>query len=364
MDTVYTDFAKAFDKVDHGILLVKLKRFGLSDNAVRWFATYLSTRSQFIVIGGSKSDGIVPTSGVPQGSILGPLLFIIFINDLLESLSSCSGFADDLKLYRSISSAYDCEMLQDDLSKVVDWCRRNKMSLNVDKCAIMSTTHSRNKVIFPYAVDNDQLERVAVKKDLGILFDEKLSFNEHIDDITRKAYRMLGFIFRCGKYFSSQQSIRLLYSSLVRNRLEYCSSVWNPCYSNKIERVQKKFTRMFYFKFSIAHPRPPYDVRLRHLKLHSLETRRLENDEIMLFKLVHNNVDSSLRDKITFRQPTRSTRLNSAFYLPTMITNYQMNAPIYRLQRNHDQYFSDLNVVGMTLNLNSFKKLTRRSFTY
>lgn len=367
VDTVYTDFAKAFDKVDHGTLLLKLKSFGLSDSVVRWFATYLNNRPQFVVIGGSKSSRIVPTSGVPQGSILGPLLFIMFINDLLESLASCSGFADDLKLYRSISNSYDCELLQDDLSKVVDWCRQNKMSLNVDKCAVMSITHSREKRMFPYAVDNDLLKRVTVKKDLGIILDEKLSFREHIDEITRKAYRMLGFIFRCGKYFSSQSSIRLLYSSLVRNRLEYCSSVWNPCYLNaidQIERVQKKFTRMFYYKFHIAHPRPPYDARLRSLKLHSLETRRLENDEIMLFKLVQNKVDSSLCRKVAFHQPIRTTRQNPTFYLPTMVTNYQLNAPIYRLQRNHDLYFRNLDVIESSLNLNSFKKLTRRSFDW
>lgn len=289
----------------------------------------------------------MPTSGVPQGSILGPLLFIVFINDLLESLSSCSGFADDLKLYKSISNTYDCELLQDDLTKVVEWSRQNKMHLNVDKCAVMSTSHSRDKVIFPYTIEGDLLERL--KKDLGIILDYKLSFSQHVDDISRKAYRMLGFIFRCGKYFSSQSSIRLLYSSLVRNRLEYCSSVWNPCYSNaidQIERVQKKFTRMFYYKFRIANPRSPYDERLQHLNLHSLETRRLESDEIMLFKIIHKHVDSSLRHKIAFHHPTRSTRQASIFYLPTMTTNYQENAPIYRLQRNHDLCFRNLNIVN------------------
>ncbi len=99
------------------------------------------------------------------------------------------------------------------------------------------------KIIFPYTIDNKILKRVSRIKDLGIIFDDKLSFTEHIDDITRKSYRMLGFIFRCGKYFVSQYSMRILYSSLVRNRLEYCSTVWNPFYNNaidQIERVQKK----------------------------------------------------------------------------------------------------------------------------
>lgn len=365
VDTIYTDFAKAFDKVDHNTLMFKLKAFGLSDGLVQWFSTYLRDRSQFVIIGGAKSTRIIPTSGVPQGSILGPLLFIIFINDLLSSLSSCSGFADDLKLYKSIGSSYDCELLQGDIQKIVEWCKVNNMSLNVDKCAVMSTTHSRNKIIFPYTIDSEILKRVSRIKDLGIILDDKLSFTEHIDDITRKSYRMLGFIFRCGKYFTSQSSMRILYSSLVRNRLEYCSTVWNPLYNNaidQIERVQKKFTRLFYFKFQIAYPRPSYNIRLNHLKLHSLETRRLENDEIMLYKLIHNHVDSSLSRQISFHQPSRITRHGTTFYLPKMVTNYQENAPVYRAQRNHDRYFRGLNVVGS--NLYSYKKLVRNSFVW
>lgn len=163
---------------------------------------------------------------MPQGSILGPLLFIIFINDLLSALSSCSGFADDLKLYRSISNTYDCLLLQEDLEKVVEWCRIKNMALNAKKCAIMSTSHSRNKVIFSYVIADEVLERVSLKKDLRITFDDKLSFNEHVEDIIRKSYRTLGFIFRCGRYFSHRRSLHLLYSSLTRSRLEYCSTVW------------------------------------------------------------------------------------------------------------------------------------------
>lgn len=232
VDTVNTDFAKAFDKVDHTILLSKLSNFGMSPGMINWFSSYLRDRTQVVVIGGYKSDEFVPKSGVPQGSILGPLLFIMFINDLLTSLSGCSGFADDLKLFRSISTSYDCQLLQDDLGTVADWCRRN-----IKKYAIMSLSHSRDKIMFPYTIDGVVLEKVSSKKYLGVVIDDKLSFNEHIDQMVRKSFKMLGFIFRCGRYFTSQSSLRLLYASLVRSRLEYCSSVWSPCYAEAMQQI-------------------------------------------------------------------------------------------------------------------------------
>lgn len=248
---------------------------------------------------------------------------------------------------------------------IVDWCRQNKMILNAHKCAVMSTTHSKNKILFSYTIENEPLKRVSIKKDLGVIIDDKLSFNEHVDYITRKSYRMIGFIFRCGKYFTSQSSMRLLYSSLVRNRLEYCSTVWNPFYTNandQIERVQKKFTRMFYFKFNIASPRPAYNVRLKYLKLRSLETRRIVNDEIMLYKLIHNHLDSSLSERLSFRTPARLMRHESIFYLPKMVTNYQHNAPIYRIQRNHDYYFQSLNIIDTRPY--AFKKMVKNFFEW
>lgn len=192
-----------------------------------------------------------------------------------------------------------------------------------------------------------------------------LSFNEHIDDITRKSYKMLGFIFRCGKFFTKQSSMMQLFNALVRSRLEYCSSVWSPFYDeavDQIERVQKKFSRMFYFKFNLESPRPNYDVRLKNLKLHSLESRRLENDEIMLHKLIHNHIDSKLIQRIYFHRPLREMRHTPVFYLPKMITNYQHNSPIYRLQRNHDKYFSNLNIHDARLFV--FKKSVREYFDF
>lgn len=174
---------------------------------------------------------------------------------------------------------------------------------------------------------------------------------------------MLGFIFRCGKYFTNQSSMLLLYNALVRSRLEYCATVWNPIYAkytDMIERVQRKFTRMFYYTFKML--RPDYDSRLKFLKLHSLQHRRLENDELVLFKIIHHHIDTSLVYKLSFHHYNRFNRHTKSrlFYLPNISTNIEENSPIYRIQNHHDDHFSNLNL--MDDNLYSFKKLVRNQF--
>ncbi len=365
VDTIYTDFTKALDKVNHNLLINKLKDFGLNGNLIRWMSSYLRGRSQLVAIGRSRSEHFIPTSGVPQGSIIGPLLFTIFINDLLSSLSpgSSLGFADDLKVFRSIVTESDCLLLQKDLDLIERWCTTNDMSLNFNKCAVMSITHSRNKIAFPYMLCRKAVGRVQSKSDLGVIIDEKLSFNEHIDSISRKSFQMLGFIFRCGRFFSNKSSILALYNALVRSRLEYCSSVWNPLYVNsidQIERVQKRFSRMFFFKFNIEPQE--YDKRLNHLNLHSLETRRLINDEVTLFKLVHKYIDSRLCYQLSFDQRITTTRSKDIFYLHKFGTNIERNSPIYRLQENHDKYFTTLNIMDNRPYV--YKKLVKRHFPF
>lgn len=287
-----------------------------------------------------------------------------------------------MKLLKKIVSVDDGRVLQLEIDRLQNWCQENKLALNARKCAIMSITRKapENVIRYKYKIGCDEVSRVESKRDLGVIIDSKFSFDEHINVMTRKAYQMLGFIFRCGKYFRNRMSLTLLFNALVRNRLEYCSSVWNPQYVSEIdiiERVQKKFTRMLYFKFKLQYPRPNYNVRLQTLKMHSLESRRLENDEITLFKIIHNYIDSrSLKQSLCFHQPSRDTRRNQVtssdsrrsehqnqiFYLPKMSTNYQANAPMNRIQKNHDVYFSPVNIFNSSFS--SFKKEVRQYFEF
>lgn len=285
VDSIYTDFSKAFDIVIHGILLEKLKNFDIGDCLIEWMKSYLLDRTLYVAIGSHRSEKIHPLSGVPQGSVLGPLLFVLFINDMPEIFNAeCSLFADDNKIFRKISSHQDCLLLQHDIDELPKWCERNGLDLNVKKCAVISFTRSPRKIIFNYELSGTSIERVSNVKDLGIIFDEKLSFNDHVNGVCKKAHQMLGFIFRACKSFSNISSILVLYKAYVRSRLEYCNSVWSPIYHtycDKIERVQRKFTRMVFYKFNLG--RISYDERLK-LELLPIKSREKYNRQYRNFK--------------------------------------------------------------------------------
>lgn len=349
VDTIFTDFSKAFDQVSHNLILQDLENLGVNEVVQKWFRSYLTGRRQFVVIGSTKSDVIIPTSGIPQGSILGPLLFLIFINNLPDTFKSSSSllFADDHKLWKKISDTADCTALQDDLDILSNWCRARLLHLNVDKCQKLTISYKQDKIAHDYIINGKTIETVEVKKDLGVEFEGKLNFKQHIQSITRKCYRMIGFIFRAAKRFKEPNSIIRLYYSYCRSRLEYCCSVWNPNYMkyiDMIERVQKKFTRMLYYKFQWE--KPSYKERLKNLGMLSLESRRIQLDEILLLKIISGQVNTTMRSEIQFHIPQRFTRNPPTFYQHTPATNYAQNAPIYRLLSNHDKYFSSIDVTN------------------
>lgn len=197
LDVVFTDFSKAFDQVSHKLLLFKLENFGIKYNILQWFRSYLSERTQYVAIGGSKSNGFSPTSVVPQGSILGPLLFLLFINDLPDAFSSSSSlFADDNKIFSKIECAADGFALQSDLVSFSTWSDRNKLNLNPDKCSALSITCKPQPINYEYLIKGKQIQKESEKKDLGVTFDSKKSFSTHISKITKKSYQLIGFIFR------------------------------------------------------------------------------------------------------------------------------------------------------------------------
>ena len=190
-DVIIMDFAKAFDKVPHRRLLYKLDYYWIRGSTHKWITSWLSGRFQKVVLDGQASDPVPVLSGVPQRSVLGPVLFLIFINDLPENIrSSVRLFADDCVLYRNIESPMDCQILQDDLNSLAQWETDWQMKFNVAKCHSMRVTrHPPDKHIqFDYTLHQQRLEQVQSAKYLGLTITDDLDWGQHISEISAKAF--------------------------------------------------------------------------------------------------------------------------------------------------------------------------------
>ena len=247
-DLIIMDFAKAFDKVPHRRLLYKLRYYGIRGTTLEWITSWLSGRSQKVVLDGQASDPVPVLSGVPQGSVLGPVLFLIFINDLPDNIrSSVRLFADDCVLYRNINSPKDCEILQEDLNSLARWEPDWQMKFNVAKCHSMRVTrHLPGKQIqFNYSLHQQILEEVQSAKYLGITMNGSLDWGQHISEITPKATRTLGFL-RRNLTFAPRETKAAAYKTLIRPQLEYAVPIWHPyvkTQAQQVERVQRTAAR-------------------------------------------------------------------------------------------------------------------------
>ena len=272
IDVAYLDFRKAFDLVSHKHLIYKMSKYGITGQILEWVKNFLEDRSQRVLIRGTASSYHKVTSGVPQGSVLGPILFLIFINDLpLKVLSPLSLFADDSKVFTRIVDISNAnkehtnvgtEILQQDLNCVIEWANKWKMEFNVDKCKIMHLGKKNPKNI--YNMNGINLDATLKEKDLGVLIDCNLDFGSHIKEIVGRANRMLGMI-RVSFACLNMRMFLNLYMSLVRPLLEYCVQVWSPHlrkHIKLIEGVQQRATRMVP---ELKHL--TYEERLEKLKL-------------------------------------------------------------------------------------------------
>ena len=361
-DSIYTDFRKAFDSVDHKILLQKLAFNGIRGNLWRWFKSYVSNRTQMVVIKGSKSAMANVTSGVPQGSILGPLLFVIFINDVKNCFknSRILLYADDLKIYRCINSAEDHKLLQEDLNRFNNYCSLNHLQLSLNKCKIITFTKKKKISTFKYTLSGKNLVRVNSIKDLGITLDNKLHLDVHIQNIINKAYKMYGFIMRSCNKFVNASTFIYLYKSLVRPQLEYGVPIWNPLYekyNHSIEMVQKKFLRRISFK--CYRKRISYSLLLKKYKLLDLKSRRTQLGAKLLFDLCSNKYDCiDITNRIHFSVPLRasmrSSRVNPLFAVTTSRTNAGIRTPLVRLVDTYNKTFNTVDI--FSCNARSYNK--------
>ena len=219
VDIIYLDLSKAFDKVPHSLLLLKLNSYGISGSLLSWFSSYLTDRYQRVVLDGVYSDWLLITSGVPQGSILGPLLFLVYVNDLpsyINSQSTIALFADDSKLYKSIDLPDSTLHLQNNLDNLHKWSLDWAMKFNKSKCQALQVSRKKTKIVSQYNLDGRPLECVPYVKDLGVTVCSDMSWSRHIEETVAKANRTLGLVKRTCKDTHDQRVRKLLFCALVR----------------------------------------------------------------------------------------------------------------------------------------------------
>ena len=189
IDSILLDFSKAFDKVDHNGLILKMKMYGISNQLINWTKSFLSNRTQKVVVEGKESENEQVISGVPQGTVLGPLLFLLYINDIDKNLSEGSNirlFADDSFLYRQIKSESDTKQLQKDLETLQEWEDKWKMEFHPDKCQVLRITNKLKPIQASYSIHGKTLKETKSAKYLGVVIDSKLNWNEQNKNVCKK----------------------------------------------------------------------------------------------------------------------------------------------------------------------------------
>lgn len=351
LDVFYGDFQTAFDRVCHRLLIQKLFRFGIGGKTVRWVSSFIRDRCNYVEICGTRSRNFISYSGVGAGTTLGPMLFLIFINDIHRSIrySEFLLFADDIKLFVEVGTKSDTLKLQHDIDNVYKWCHDNRLYFNISKCNIITLHRTSSTIENNYTLNGQVITRVDEVRDLGVTIDARFKFTIHIQKIISAARQTIGFIKRISSERFDRSVLRLLFTAYVRSKLEFGSVIWDPyqqIYRNEIESVQKGF--LIYLlgdehrsQFRMA----PYHERARLVDLPSLSSRRLEMKIMMGHDILRGLIrDSGLDSKLVLHRPNR--RLRSARLLDETVyqsdyLHWQPIAWIIRLlNQNADLYLN------------------------
>ena len=342
VDILYFDFSKAFDTVSHYRLLIKLEAMGFSVNMLNIIKDFLSDRVMNVKVGDAVSKEKPVLSGVPQGSVLGPLLFLLFINDLPESMKNeIKIFADDVKM---VVDPMQNQTVLSDLHELLIWESVWLLKFNIEKCKVLHI--GKNNPKNNYMFLNSILNTCSTEKDLGVTFNEKLNFVDHIYTSISKAKSSLAWFLR-NTLSRDSYVMKTAYKSLVRHNLEYCCQVWSPKarFGNwktilDIEAVQRTFTRVVEGMSDLN-----YEERLKKLGMTTLLERRMRGDLIETFKILNgfNNYGTdffNLSDR-TGNLVSRPKKLTNVDFLGERVKNYWNKLPEHVKNRNSINSFKN-----------------------
>jgi len=322
IDLILLDFSKAFDKVSHQLLLHKLSHYGIRGQLYNWIRDFLQGRQQQVLLGNEKSCTASVRSGVPQGSVLGPLLFLLYINDLPTKVSSSIRlYADDVILYRNINSEEDILILQRDLSTIACWAQEWLMLLNISKCEHLTITTKGNPTKSTYKLNDQTLRQVNSAKYLGVTITQTLSWHDHIINICNKANSARAFLQR--NLRNCSPSVKsLAYNTYVKPIVEYASVVWSPYTKadiTRIEMVQRRAARFVYNDFSSYSS---VTSMLNKLNWESLEQRRTKAIITMFYKIINNLISINFTEYIHLITSCTRSHLHRYISLPARLNCY------------------------------------------
>ena len=291
VDSIYLDFSKAFDKLDFNITMEKMSLLGIKGKVGKWLHSFLTGRTQCVVVNGEKSDPAPVISGVPQGSVIGPLLFLILISDIDEGIynSFLSSFADDTRIGNGIASQQDAQNLQDDLTSVYNWAKRNNMLFNSKKFELLRYgNNSELKSATNYTSDiGKPIEVKQSTNDLGITMSASGDFKDHISRLISTVRDLTSWILRSFKSRSPVLMLQL-WKSMIIPRLDYCSQLWSPSQIGQIQQLEE--LQRAFLKRITGFRDEPYETALKELGIYSLQRRRERYQAIYLWSILENKV--------------------------------------------------------------------------